>query len=94
MVIEVEVSPARSLNVPPPSVLRCHCTVGAGSPLAAAAKVTPVPGQTIGFIAGSVVMVGGVLIINAPLTALIVLVDASRTRILRFAPAEAATVQE
>ena len=30
----VEVAPGMSLNVVPPSVLTCHCTVGAGVPVA------------------------------------------------------------
>src|SRR6185369_12231395 len=40
------VAPAMSLNVSPPSMLSCHCTVGAGLPLALALKVT-LPGQTV-----------------------------------------------
>ena len=33
------VSPARLFQLPPPSVLTCHCTVGVGAPLAAEMKV-------------------------------------------------------
>src|SRR6185369_15959972 len=40
------VAPAMSLNVTPPSMLSCHCTVGAGLPLAVAVKVT-LPGHTV-----------------------------------------------
>src|SRR3569623_157785 len=39
----VDVAPLILLNVAPPSVLNCHCTVGAGGPLAAAVKVTLLP---------------------------------------------------
>jgi hypothetical protein len=35
----VEVPPERLLNVTPPSVLTCHCTVGVGEPVAAAVKL-------------------------------------------------------
>src|SRR5438034_17779 len=45
-----------SLNVMPPSVESCHCTVGAGEPLAAAVKVTGVPAHTfwsVGFVVTS-----------------------------------------
>lgn len=41
-----EVAPLTLLNVVPPSVLTCHCTVGVGVPLAAAAKLTLVPALT------------------------------------------------
>ena len=41
------VCPARLLNVAPPSVLSCHCTVGAGVPLAAAVNVAFAPGQAV-----------------------------------------------
>src|SRR5215831_6025785 len=37
---EVLLAPGMSLNVAPPLVLTCHCTVGAGLPLAAAVNVT------------------------------------------------------
>lgn len=43
----VEVAPVTLLNVAPPSVLVCHCTVGAGFPLAAAVKLTFVPAATV-----------------------------------------------
>ena len=35
------------LKVEPPSVLTCHCTVGAGLPLAAAVKVAVRPALTV-----------------------------------------------
>src|SRR5262245_31928745 len=37
---EVLVSPGMLLKMEPPSVLTCHCTVGAGLPFAAAVNVT------------------------------------------------------
>ena len=39
----VLVAPGMLLQVVPPSVLTCHCTVGAGSPPAAATKVASWP---------------------------------------------------
>jgi hypothetical protein len=41
----VEVALGTLLNVPPPT-LTCHCTVGAGVPLAAAEKVALLPAFT------------------------------------------------
>jgi hypothetical protein len=43
----VEVAPATLLNVVPPSVLTCHCTVGVGFPLAAAVKLALAPAVTV-----------------------------------------------
>ena len=43
----VEVAPETLLNVPPPSVLTCHCTVGVGEPVAAAVKVAAWPAVTV-----------------------------------------------
>ena len=43
----VEVAPERLLNVIPPSVLTCHCTVGVGEPLAPAVKVAVCPTVTV-----------------------------------------------
>ena len=43
----VEVAPLTLLKVAPPSVLICHCTVGAGVPLAAAVNVAVLPAQTV-----------------------------------------------
>lgn len=43
----VEVAPGRSVNVVPPSVLTCHCTVGAGEPVAAALKDADCPDVTV-----------------------------------------------
>jgi len=42
----VEVAPGRLLKAPPPT-LTCHCTVGAGVPLAAAVKVAVPPLLTV-----------------------------------------------
>ena len=53
----VLVAPAMSLNVEPPSVLTCHCTVGVGLPLAAAVKVAVWPAVTV-WLTGWVVIDG------------------------------------
>src|SRR5258708_8641167 len=55
----VEVAPETLLNVAPPPVLTCHCTVGVGEPVAAAVKVAVWPAITI-WLAGWFVIVGGV----------------------------------
>ena len=52
----VEVAPETLLNVTP-SVLTCHCTVGVGTPLAAAVKVAVAPAFTV-VLDGLVVMSG------------------------------------
>jgi hypothetical protein len=43
----VEVAPGTSVNVAPPSVLTCHCTVGAGVPVAAALNDAVCPDVTV-----------------------------------------------
>jgi hypothetical protein len=43
----VEVAPETLLNVTPPSVLTCHCTVGVGEPVAEAVKVAVWPAVTV-----------------------------------------------
>ena len=43
----VLVAPLRSVKVTPPLVLICHCTVGAGVPLAAAVKLALLPALTV-----------------------------------------------
>src|SRR5882672_2409884 len=53
----VEVAPERLVNVTPPSVLTCHCTVGVGEPVAAAVKIAVWPAVTVWF-AGCMVIVG------------------------------------
>jgi hypothetical protein len=55
----VEVAPLTLLNVAPPSVLTCHCTVGAGEPVAAAVNTAVWPAVTVWFV-GCAVIVGGV----------------------------------
>lgn len=45
----VEVAPGRSVKVVPPSVLTCHCTVGAGDPVAAALNDADCPDVTVRF---------------------------------------------
>ena len=52
-------APETLLNVTPPSVLTCHCTVGVGEPDAAAVKVAVWPAVTV-WLAGWVVIVGSV----------------------------------
>jgi hypothetical protein len=58
----VLVAPAISFQVPPPSVLTCHCTVGVGLPDAAAVKEAELPTHTA-WLAGLVVTDGGVLMV-------------------------------
>ena len=53
----VDVAPDKFVNVPPPFVLTCHCTVGVGEPVAAAVKVAVAPAVTVKFV-GLVVIVG------------------------------------
>src|SRR2546422_889009 len=43
----VAVAPGMSVKVPPPSVLSCHCTVGAGRPLAADVNVAVLPAHAV-----------------------------------------------
>ena len=43
----VEVAPGTSVNVAPPSVLTCHCTVGAGDPVADALNDADCPEVTV-----------------------------------------------
>jgi hypothetical protein len=52
-----EVAPEIFVNVVPPFVLTCHCTVGVGDPLAAAVNVAVAPALTVAF-AGLVVIAG------------------------------------
>src|SRR5215813_6829240 len=51
------------LNVAPPSVLICHCTVGVGLPFAAAVNVAPFGAHTSWFV-GFVVTVGAVFTVS------------------------------
>src|SRR5438874_1955631 len=71
----VLVAPVMLLNVLPPSVLTCHCTVGVGVPPAAAVKVAVWPAVTVVF-AGCVVTAG------AELTA----VSCSQLKLARSSP--------
>jgi len=59
MVNVVLVAPEMLLNVPPPFVLSCHCTVGAGVPLAAAVKLTLAAPYVTVWLLGLVVTEGG-----------------------------------
>src|SRR5260370_739246 len=53
----VEVAPETLVNVTPPSVLPCHCTVGVGEPAPPAVKGAVWPSPTV-WVAGCVVIVG------------------------------------
>jgi len=55
----VLVAPEMLANVLPPLVLTCHCTVGVGSPLAAAVNVPVCPAVTV-WLPGLVVTAGAV----------------------------------
>jgi len=59
----VVVALATFVNVVPPFVLTCHCTVGAGDPVAAAVKVAVAPATTVTF-AGFVVIAGSVFTVS------------------------------
>src|SRR6266478_4663956 len=59
----VEVAPETLLNVTPPSVLTCHCTVGVGEPVAAAVKVAVWPAVTV-WLPGCAVMVAEVFTVS------------------------------
>ena len=61
----VLVAPRMSDHVPPPLVLTCHLTVGAGLPEAAAENVAVPPAQTVWFV-GWVVMTGPVAGVAVP----------------------------
>jgi hypothetical protein len=54
----VEVAPLTLLNVAPPSVLTCHCTVGVGVPVAAAVKLVVAPTVSVSLV-GFPVIAGG-----------------------------------
>jgi hypothetical protein len=71
------------LNVTPPSVLTCHCTVGVGEPVAAAVKVAVWPALTVWF-AGSVVIVGGVGEFTVSVAAVVVAVPAAFVNTARY----------
>ena len=59
----VLVAPLMALQVRPPSVLTCHCTVGVGLPLAAAVNDTLAPAVTV-WLVGWVVMVGAAVTVR------------------------------
>ena len=62
----VLVAPLMLLQVEPPSVLTCHCTVGVGLPVAAAVKVTLWPALTVALL-GLVVTLGAYCTVNVAL---------------------------
>ncbi len=59
----VVVAPGMSVNVAPPLMLTCHCTLGAGVPLAAAVNVAVWPWLTVRFV-GFVVTAGATLTVR------------------------------
>src|SRR5206468_1373902 len=59
----VVVAPGMSVNVAPPLMLTCHCTVGVGVPLAAAVNVAVWPAFTVRFV-GFVVTAGATLTVR------------------------------
>ena len=59
----VEVAPAIFVNVAPPLMLCCHCTVGVGVPLAAAVNVAVCPAFTVWF-TGFCVIAGPAVTVN------------------------------
>jgi hypothetical protein len=61
----VEIAPGILENVPPWFVLSCHCTVGAGVPVAEAVNVTGVP-LAIVWLVGPVATIGGASMIKVP----------------------------
>ena len=68
----VEVYPAASIQVMPPSTETCHCTLGVGVPLAAAVKVTGSPWATdwlTGWVVTTGAMSGRTVIVAAVLVA-------------------------
>jgi hypothetical protein len=68
------------VQVLPPLVLTCHCTVGVVASVAAAVKVTCVPAVTV-WLVGLVVTTGGVLMVNVAADVVVVpstLVNAAR----------------
>ena len=60
----VDVAPVMLLNVVPPLVLTCHCTVGVGCPLAAAVNVAVCP-LVIGWLNGFKVITAGVFTVSS-----------------------------
>src|SRR6185437_141037 len=80
----VLVAPPMSVKVPPPSVLTCHCTVGAGVPLADAVKVAVPPTGTDWF-DGWPVMVGAtVAALTVRVAAVVVALPALLVKTARY----------
>src|SRR5439155_24526588 len=75
----VFVSP--TMSVKPEPVLTCHCTVGAGVPLAAAVKVTLLPACTL-WVSGWVVTTGVVLTVSV--AAVVVAVPQALVKTARY----------
>jgi hypothetical protein len=77
----VEVAPGMFVKLAPLLVLTCHCTVGAGLPLAPAVKVTLLPALTL-WLAGFAVIAGGVLTVSV--AALVIAVPALLMNTARY----------
>jgi hypothetical protein len=88
-----EAAPATLVKVVPPFVLTCHCTVGAGFPLAAAVKLTLLPAVT-DWLTGCVVMAGAP--VNVSVAAVVVAIPATLVNtawyLFPFCPAVVANV--
>ena len=59
----LDVAPGMLVNVAPPLLLACHCSVGAGTPLAADVNDTDAPAQAL-VLTGLVVTTGAALIVR------------------------------
>ena len=84
----VDVAPVKFVNVVPPFVLTCHCTVGVGVPVAAAVNVAFAPAATVTLV-GLVVITGAAVIVSeaaVEVTLLTELVNTASNR-LPFCPA-------
>ena len=68
----VEVAPAMLVNVEPPLVLTCHCTDGAGVPVAAAVKLADWPAVTV-WLVGLLVTLGAVVVEAGSITNIVTL---------------------
>ena len=81
VVYEVEMAPARLVQVLPALELTCHCKLGEGVPEAAAVKVAVLPAFTA-TLAGCVVMVGAPLTVK--MAAVVVAVPAVLVNTARY----------
>src|SRR5438309_1331127 len=74
----VEEAPVSVEKLAPPLLLTCHCTVGAGFPLAVAVKVTELPAVTV-WLFGWIVMAG--VVFTMRVTAVVVALPAALLKI-------------